>query len=67
VAGGYALYWREGVAVFGSLGRYVAEEEFNGTLRAALEFVLTPLGPAGLVSARLIPLLGLAGLALAVG
>jgi hypothetical protein len=67
VAAGYALYWREGVAVFGSLGRYVAEEEFNGTARAMLELVLAPLGPGGLMAARLIPLLGLAGLALAVG
>ncbi|HSF03111.1 MAG TPA: glycosyltransferase family 87 protein [Solirubrobacterales bacterium] len=63
VATGYALYWREGVAVFGSLGRYVAEEEFNGTVRAMLELVLAPLGLGGLVAARLIPLLGLAGLA----
>jgi hypothetical protein len=67
VAAGYALYWREGAAVLGSLGRYVAEEEFNGTLRAMLELVLAPLGSAGLMAARLVPLLGLAGFALAVG
>ena len=67
VAAGYALYWREGVAVFGSLGRYVDEENFNGTVRAMLELVLAPLGPGGLRAARLIPLIGLAGLALAVG
>ena len=67
VAAGYVLYWREGAAVLGSLGRYVAAEEFNGTLRAILELGLAPLGPAGLRAARLIPLLGLAGLALAVG
>jgi alpha-1,6-mannosyltransferase len=67
VAAGYALYWREGAAVLGSLGRYVAEEEFNGTLRAMLELGLAPLGPAGLMAARLVPLLGLAGFALAVG
>jgi alpha-1,6-mannosyltransferase len=64
---GYALYWREGTEVLGSLGRYVAEEEFNGTVRAMLEFGLAPLGPVGLKAARLLPLLGLAGLALAVG
>jgi alpha-1,6-mannosyltransferase len=64
---GYALYWREGTEVLGSLGRYVAEEEFNGTVRAMLEFGLAPLGAVGLKAARLLPLLGLAGLALAVG
>jgi alpha-1,6-mannosyltransferase len=67
VAAGYALYWREGTTVLGSLGRYVAEEEFNGTVRAMLELGLAPLGAAGLMAARLLPLLGLAGLALAVG
>jgi hypothetical protein len=67
VAAGYALFWREGAGVFGSLGRYVVEEEFNGTLRTMLELVLAPLGPAGLMAARLVPLLGLAALALAVG
>jgi hypothetical protein len=67
VAAGYLFYWREGVAVLGSLGRYVAEEEFNGTLRALLAPVLAPLGPGGLLAARLIPLLGLALLALAIG
>jgi len=67
VVAGYALYWREGTAVLGSLGRYVAEEEFNGTVRAMLEFGLAPLGAVGLQAARLLPLLGLAGLALAVG
>jgi len=67
VAAGYALYWREGTAVLGSLGRYLAEEEFNGTVRAMLELGLAPLGAVGLKAARLLPLLGLAGLALAVG
>jgi hypothetical protein len=67
VAAGYALYWREGAEVLGSLGRYVAEEEFNGTLRTLLELVLAPLGSGGLLAARVIPLLGLAALALAVG
>ena len=67
VAAGYALYWREGTAVLGSLGRYVAEEEFNGTVRAMLELGLAPLGAVGLMAARLLPLLGLAGLALVVG
>jgi hypothetical protein len=67
LAGGYALWGREGAAVLGSLARYVAEEEFNGTARVVLERVLAPLGPAGLVTARLLPLLGLGVLALAAG
>jgi hypothetical protein len=67
VAAGYALYWREGAAALGSLGRYVAEEEYNGTVRALLELALAPLGPDGLMAARLVPLLGLGALALAVG
>jgi alpha-1,6-mannosyltransferase len=66
VVAGYAVYWRDGVAVLGSLGRYVAEEQFNGGARAGLELVLAPLGPAGLLAARVVPLLGLAGLAVAV-
>ena len=64
---GYSLYWREGTAVLGSFGRYVAEEEFNGTARSLLELVLAPLGAVGPMAARLLPLLALAGLALVIG
>jgi hypothetical protein len=64
---GYALYAGEGWAVLGSLPRYVAEERFNGGLRALLEVGLAPLGDAGGLAARLAPLAALAVLALAVG
>ncbi len=64
---GYGLYAHEGAAVLGSLTRYVAEEEFNPSVRLALAVVLAPLGPAGLVAARLLPLAGLAGVVLGVG
>ena len=67
LAAGYALYAGEGAAVLGSLARYVAEEEFNPGLRAALDWTLGGLGPAGLLAARLLPLAGLAALALALG
>jgi hypothetical protein len=67
IGAGYALYARDGWAVLGSLTRYVAEEEFGAGVRAALEVLLTPLGPPGLLAARLLPLAGLALLALAVG
>jgi hypothetical protein len=67
VGAGYALYAREGSAVLGSLTRYVAEEEFGAGVRAALDGLLGPLGPPGLLAARLLPLAGLAALALAVG
>ncbi|MGH7267522.1 MAG: hypothetical protein ACREMB_22100, partial [Candidatus Rokuibacteriota bacterium] len=67
LAAGYALYASDGPAVLGSLGRYVAEEEYNGGLRAALELALAPLGAAGTLAARVLPLAGLAALALAVG
>lgn len=63
VAAGYALFAGEGWAVLGSLGRYLAHEEFNPTLRAWLAPALAPLGPAGSVAARLLPLGALAGLA----
>jgi alpha-1,6-mannosyltransferase len=63
VGGGYAVYGSEGWAVLGSLGRYLAEEEFNGTLRALLEPLLAPLGVAGPVTARLLPLAALGALA----
>jgi hypothetical protein len=67
VGAGYALYAREGWAVLGSLARYVAEEEFAAGVRAALDVLLGPLGSPGRLLARLLPLAGLAGLALAVG
>jgi hypothetical protein len=67
VGAGYALYAREGWAVLGSLPRYVAEEEFTAGVRAALDVLLGPLGPPGRLAARLLPLAGLAALALAVG
>ncbi len=67
VAGGYTLYGREGMAVFGSLGRYLAEEEWNGGARAVLDWILGPLGPAGHGAARLLPLAALAVLAGVVG
>jgi len=63
VAAGYALYAGEGGAVLGSLGRYVAEEEYAAGLRVALEAVLGPVGPAGRLAARLLPLAALAALA----
>lgn len=67
LAAGYALSLREGAAVFGSLARYVGEEEFNGSVRAALEVLLAPFGAPGLAAARLVPLVALAGAAVAVG
>ncbi|HEV8308429.1 MAG TPA: glycosyltransferase family 87 protein [Methylomirabilota bacterium] len=67
LAAGYALYAGEGWAVLGSLARYISEEEFNGSLRAALELLLGPLGPTGRLAARLLPLLGLGVLALVLG
>ena len=63
VAAGYLCYARAGWAVVGSLPRFVAQEQFNGTLRTLLEWVLVPLGEPGRVAARLIPLLALSGLA----
>lgn len=63
VAAGYALFAAEGWAVLGSLGRYLSDEEFNATLRALLAPLLAPLGPGGLVAARLLPLGALAALA----
>jgi hypothetical protein len=66
VAAGYGLYAREGLVVLGSLPRYLAEEEFNGALRALLELALAPLGPAAGLAARLLPLAGLAVVVLAV-
>lgn len=65
VAAGYVLYRAEGWAVLGSVGRYLTDEEFNGTLRSLLEPLLAPLGPGGAAAARVLPLAGLAGLALA--
>lgn len=67
LAAGYAFYAGEGAAVLGSLGRYVAEEEFNPGLRVALDWTLGRLGPGGLLASRLLPLAGLAALALALG
>ncbi len=67
LAAGYGLYAGEGAAVLGSLARYVAEEEFNPGLRGALDWMLGGLGPAGLLAARVLPLAGLAALALALG
>jgi len=63
VAAGYLCYARAGWAVVGSLPRFVAHEQFNGTLRTLLEWVVVPLGGPGRVAARLIPLLALSGLA----
>jgi hypothetical protein len=62
LAGGYALYAGEGLAVLGSLGRYLTEENFNGGIRSALEAALAPLGGAGHQAARLLPLAALVGL-----
>jgi hypothetical protein len=67
VAAGYAWYAAEGAAVLGSLARYVAEEEYNGGLRALLDIALAPVGPGGRLAARILPLAGLAALAVAVG
>lgn len=66
VAAGYALYAHEGWAVLGSLGRYVAEEEFNGSLRTILDLALAPFGPGGLRVGRVLPLVGLALAALGI-
>jgi alpha-1,6-mannosyltransferase len=66
VLGGYAVYAREGWAVVGSLPRYLADEEFNGALRALLQLALASLGPAGEVAARMVPLAGLAALAVGI-
>ncbi|MGH7322057.1 MAG: glycosyltransferase 87 family protein [Candidatus Rokuibacteriota bacterium] len=67
VLAGYGLYAHEGAAVLGSLTRYVAEEEFNPSVRLALEVVLAPFGPPGLRAARLLPLIGLAGVVVGAG
>lgn len=67
VAGGYGLHAAEGLGALGSLGRFVAEEEFNGGLRLALQGLLAPLGPDGLRAARFLPLAGLVLLTLGVG
>ena len=67
VGAGYAVYAREGSAVLGSLPRFLAEEEFNGTLRVALEWLGAPFGEPGRLAVRAAPLIALAGLAAAVG
>ena len=67
VGAGYAVYAREGWAVLGSLPRFLAEEEFNGTLRVALEWLAGPFGEPGRLAVRAAPLIALAGLAAAVG
>jgi len=66
IAAGYGLYAADGPAALGSLGRYLAVEDFNGSVRAALEVALGPLGPAGRHAARLLPLAGLAAVTLGV-
>ena len=63
IGAGYGLFAREGPAVLGSLGRYVAQEQFNPGLRALLELPLVPFGPGGRYAARVLSLVGLAGLA----
>jgi hypothetical protein len=60
ILAGYALYAGEGLGVFGSLSRYLAEEQFNEGVRAGLEIALAPLGPAAGQAARVIPLATLA-------
>jgi hypothetical protein len=66
IGAGYGLYISDGALVLGSLGRYLASEQFNPGVRALLELVLAPLGAAGLSAARLLPLAGLGLLAGAV-
>jgi hypothetical protein len=66
VLAGYALYAGDGLAVLGSLGRYLTEEHFNPGIRGALEVGLAPLGSAGHQAARWLPLAALAGLTVAV-
>jgi hypothetical protein len=63
VGAGYAIYAGEGARVLGSLGRYVAEEEWNPGLRGLLGWALGPIGPAAPTVARRVPLLLLSALA----
>lgn len=67
VGAGYALYAQDGAALLGSLGRYLSEEEFNPSLRVALDLVLGSLGPRGLQAARLLPLVALGAAAVGIG
>jgi hypothetical protein len=63
VGAGYAFYAGEGASVLGSLGRYVAEEEWNPGLQGLLAWGLGPLGSAAPVLARRGPLVLLGALA----
>jgi alpha-1,6-mannosyltransferase len=67
VAAGYLVYARDGAAVIGTLPRFLAEEEFNATLRVSLEWLAGPFGEPGRLAARAAPLLTLAVVATAVG
>jgi hypothetical protein len=62
LATGYTPYAGDGRSVLGSLGRYVREENFNGSVRTGLEWMLG--GPSAALAARIVPLAALAALAL---
>jgi hypothetical protein len=63
---GYALHVGDGATALGSLGRYLRVEDTNGPLRTALAALLFPLGAVGRELARVLPLVGLAGILRAV-